>query len=75
MEDYDSYAQRARLLTSIHAAKEPEAGTSTSPVELAEGGEGKNEKLVTEPHAAVARCTRRQRGGVALVLTCYYLLY
>ena len=40
MEDYESYSQRARLLTSIHAIKEPEAGTSASPVELSDGDAG-----------------------------------
>lgn len=40
MEDYDSYSQRARLLTSIHAIKEPEAGTSASPVEFSDGDAG-----------------------------------
>ena len=58
MEDYESYSQRARLLTSIHAAKEPEAGTSTSPVEFAEGGE-----LLAEPvrYMSVTRaCQLRQ---------------
>ena len=33
MQDYDSYVQRARLMTSIHATPEPEAGSSSTPTE------------------------------------------
>ena len=40
MEDYEAYAQRARLMTQIHAMKE-EAGSSSSPTHLDSAEAGK----------------------------------
>ena len=66
MEDYESYSQRARLLTSIHAMKESEAGTSSSPTaELREGDAATATKSAAPAVDGTSKSTSKDDGAAA----------